>query len=926
MRDAANSYLLRGHIVLFDTMQTYFSGGRSSILPPAATNALRIYIYPVRTTLLTESDSSRHEMTMETQIRTCGPFSVLSPFSTSMKGTKHQATSLSQLKPVAAATTPSRVLYTQSPHYQVTLSSSVRKGQELPNNLLSYLLNKISLCRIFTMAFDEQHSADHTSATSRMNLAELMDMLETQFDQCSPSRDEATVAAARVAQIALFRKWFDDNQYTMTMPFFALYQRARYAYEMKVENHNEALALQSKIPSEYLPSAEDIASQSLHELTSTMKQLEALTYSCVMIKYKDGINRQWSAPWNIQSRSPICMFIQNHWRVISAMPRGPEVAGDQEHGVTALQDVDVDNEESFAHFAPHYQTIIKSLKGIHSNSNNASSSSSSGSERGQDKPPFSKIVCSSKRDGMCFRVLCLLSSTPEGLYWQKAVKFISDPFVSLFVQTSRKFSRNPSILLIPASNGTAFLTQKNIQYWIVCSMALSYGITHSQLLTAAANFLSPADVLKLPLPELFQNKTKYQQRKAGYLNTTPVSPSAKSATDCALEEDVSLIEAFVMDILDASTSASHPQHLSLNKMHTWEAIGGPHRMCAFDTAAHVELACSYSEDQCGISYLGYSITTLQGDLVWIPHFDIQHLFSEPVYWIMKSVSECIAALRDLSRVFGGSYTWDDFYSQYPPGNRNLAMTSHPDPEGFVSYFLMSSFKSQTPPQGQGQEKGEGEKEGEGEDQEQHEEESYVYCKTKTWMYYVMHKIRIRDIPSILTMPEHFGQAFPSYYQVKSFFGEHGVANIIDMLTELCLFVRTNEELKADIPEKAAKALDRLSQSPEVIFKILLCNSRNVWRRGSVKIASKYFPEFQSLEAAVEGQGEGEVQSFQLQETEKETEEGALVLRALLMELKCYELDDIWQQNVRREFDFVKISETRHLSEVAGRLWSFIHSK
>lgn len=829
MRDVANSYLSKGHIVLFDTMQTYYYGGRSSILPPAAVNSLRIYVYPVRTTLMDTNDCKRHDMTLESQIRTSGSFSILQPFSNSMKGAKHQSTSLSQIKTVSAATTPSKVLYSQSPHYQVTISSIVRHNQLLPNTLFFTLLNKIAGCREFHNTND---TVTHNSILDH-NLSQLLDFLEVQFQQGS----------SRAEQISLLKKWFDENHYTTSLPFYGIYQRAKYSYQIKTGDLEEALISKSKIPVDYLPSDHEISSHSLKDITDRMKQLEELTYNCIMIKYKDGINRQWAAPWNIQSRSPICMFIDDRWRIISAMPRGPEVAGDQEHGVTSLQDVDVSDDESFSHFAPHYQTIIKSLKG-----------------NLLESRKLSRIICSSKRDGMCFRVLSLLKSTPEGQFWQKAVKFIEDPFVHLFVQTSRKYMNGD--LLIPASNGTAFLTQTQIQYWMACAIALSYGISHDQLLMAAKELKAPVDILLLPVAS-HPHLRRYFDKK--------------SQVTCEPQPLVTLVEAFVFDIMDANDS--NVDHISFNKMHTWEAIGGPNRMCAFDLSPHVELACSYPENQCGISYLGYSITTASGDLEWIPHFEVSHSFPEPVYWIMNSVSDCIEALRSLSIVFTGNCKWTDFYSRYPPANRqrNQLVLLDPDPEGFVSYFYMEQFHSRS---------------------------SYVYCKTKTWMYYVMHKIRIRDIPTILNLPEHIGNSFPSYYQVKSFFGEHGIANIIAMLNQLCEFILSNE-LRADIPEKAAKALDRPFQSNEIIFKILLCNSKNMWKQSSVQIASSYFPQFGGENGTID-----------------RSEEGSFVLKALLMELECYRPN--WEENVRREFDYQKISETRQLSQVAGRLWDFIH--
>jgi len=394
-----------------------------------------------------------------------------------------------------------------------------------------------------------------------------------------------------------------------------------------------------------------------------------LESSCFLIKYVDGVNRQWTAPWHISVRSPLCMFVDGVWKVMYAMPKGPEVAGDEEHSVAALQDVDLSDEGDLAHFAPHYQRIIRAMNG-----------------NTEAQEMISRCICSSKRDGMCFRVLCFQKGTPEFDFWNVAISRIQDPFITAFTDASRRIVDG---LVMPASNGTAVLTKPEIQGWMVCAMALSLGLTHDQLVERVRDGATQTDVLHLvgadgrPMVERFLSL---------------LSQSLFTRSGC--------------------------------EMHAFEAIGGPNRMSAFDSIPHTELASTYPADSCGLAYLGMSYAQVDGP-VWVPHFAMDHHFPEPSFWEFESVEQCRVALKDLATVFAGEQDFDWFFSAHPCGNRDMSRRILPDPEGFVAYLRTEAFGR----------------------------EQWVYTKAKTWMFYIIHKIRSENIPTILRMPTAFGDAF-----------------------------------------------------------------------------------------------------------------------------------------------------------------------
>jgi hypothetical protein len=509
MANTAGVLLNQGFIVLFDTMQTYFASSRSLILPSTAPQALRLYVYPVRTTLITDADCQRHDMSFESQLHAAGSFNILHPLNEGIKG--NTLFGLTPVKCVFATSDPEKSLESQNPHFVFTVSTAVRHGQQLPNTLLHSFMRQVAVAVNASSVGSSSCSVD-LPIYHNMNMEQLLNYLDNEL--CTSQE------ASRQDKTDRLREWFGANQYTVSMPFQIPYRVAQYMLAVLDGDDDRASDLRGRLmgASTYLPPTRSILEMDREEVAKRAARLEALVPTCIVIKYKDGINRQWTSPWNIQSRSPICMFAQGKWRVMSAMPRGPEIAGHKEHGVTDLQDVNVDNDEDIAHFAPHYQTCIRAMQG-----------------NVEEALHIEESVCSSKRDGMCFRVSYLAPGSPECRYWQNAIQQVDDEFVQLFVSEARQQLRGG--LLLPASNGTAVLTQKEVQYWMVCSMALSYGISHSELLLASGRGLSPKEVLLL------------------------TTPSAEGT------EEKSLIQRFVEDMKEIAGKAAPVE------LHAWEAIG-----------------------------------------------------------------------------------------------------------------------------------------------------------------------------------------------------------------------------------------------------------------------------------------------------------------------------------------------------------------
>lgn len=801
MASAADLALRKGHIVIYDTCATYYFGARHDIFPSAAADSLRLNIHVVRTTCVTEADQARHGMeTLESQISAATSFSLLKPFSEGVGGKK--GIGLRDIRPVWAAWDPVKEIHGKCPHFALSVSTAVRDGQELPNRMLTHFVDQVA-------TIPEREYVDPVTV---MNLGDLMNYLDTLLCGAGSSRAEMTSA---------LEQWFNERAYSVSYPMRGYLRRAEYYAAILSGNSELADQLKVRIPdSLYVASPEDISRMNSTRVAKDVETLTVLNSSLITVKYRDGVNRQWTAPWHIQSRTPICMFTDK-WSVVSAMPRGPEVAGDTEHEVVELQDLEVGDDDDLSHFAEHYQTIVRAMNGNE-----------------DEATKIDEVVCSSKRDGMCFRCIYIKKGTAAASFWSNVLKFVDDPFVSAFIQTSRRLTRGD--IVIPASNGTAFLTQPNIQNWMACSIALSYGISNTTLLEISRNSGSAVDVMNVD----------------------------------------DLLNRFITDIVRANSNSQAD-----TVMHTFEAIGGPNRMCAFDTVAHTELASNYTIDQCGISYLGYSFSTTDGYMSWVPHYDVNHPFYEPTFWRFPSVRTTLIALKDLAKVFSGATSWEEFFSIHPHSNKDVEKAMLPDPEGFVAYPLMHAFGVKQP----------------------------VYCKAKTWMYYILHKIKSKNIPSILGMPEKFGDAFPGYKAVKDFFGN--LEGIEAMITELCGSVMLPTMVDS-ISEKAKGALQRVT--PDVGFKLVLNNAKSVWPDVCIPIAAKYFDAFTTMIASETKDSEEETLDFM-----KKRSEGADTLRCLLMELKCYEPE--WQKRLAEELDIDAVASSGKIPKTIGSLWDVIWS-
>jgi len=330
----------------------------------------------------------------------------------------------------------------------------------------------------------------------------------------------------------------------------------------------------------------------------------------VVIKYKDGINKLWIPKWAKNMRSVPILFTKEKFHILPNMDRGPEVVGHKGEG-KQVQDFNPSKEAEYSIFDQVTQQLAKMLNGF--------TSSVDG---------LIRIIATSKRDGMCGRFFRILQSVDPVLFafYRKVLRSYNNPYINAFIDASPE-----GVLYVPASNGTAFLTDERIWAWFASSIGYSYGLsTNAQL-----ELGSPEAVLK------------------------------------------SVIDQFIADL----------EHLNLPSRGCalFEMIC-PNRTDPFTKTPHTELATGYPEGQSGISFLSYSII-VDGSIVNVPHTEVEHPFMEPSYWIFDDnfAGNVRGLLTAFDQTFSGQFTMEDLFQQFPRANKDLSKANLPDPEGLVLY-------------------------------------------------------------------------------------------------------------------------------------------------------------------------------------------------------------------------------------------------
>jgi hypothetical protein len=345
--------------------------------------------------------------------------------------------------------------------------------------------------------------------------------------------------------------------------------------------------------------------------TTAAKDIQYFTDNVeVVIKYVDGQNKLWNEPWMINMRAVPILFTKKEFHILPNMDRGPEVVGHKGEE-DQVQDFDPSKSSAYSIFNPVTQQLAKMLNGLISSVDG-----------------LKRIIDTSKRDGICYRCFKIIQSVDPVLFafYQRVLRSYNNPYINAFIDASPE-----GVLYVPASNGTAFLTDERIWAWFASAIGYSYGLTTEAQLELG----SPEAVLENVIDQFIDDLEKLNLPSRG----------------CALFEMIC-----------------------------------PNRADPFTKTAHTELATGYPEEESGITFLSYS-HIVNGSIVNVPHSEVEHPFKEPSYWMFTDnfASNVRGLLTGFDNTFSGQVTMDELFEQFPRANRNPDMANLPDPEGLVLY-------------------------------------------------------------------------------------------------------------------------------------------------------------------------------------------------------------------------------------------------
>jgi len=150
-----------------------------------------------------------------------------------------------------------------------------------------------------------------------MNMPQLLDYLDSILCGAGSTRAEKTAA---------IEQWFAERAFSVGYPLRTYLRRSEYYAATLAGDEKAAADARLRVSNIPIASLDEIVAMKEEEVERDLEKIREFNAVFITVKYIDGMNRQWTAPWHIQSRTPICIFTGERWEVVSAMPRGPEVS------------------------------------------------------------------------------------------------------------------------------------------------------------------------------------------------------------------------------------------------------------------------------------------------------------------------------------------------------------------------------------------------------------------------------------------------------------------------------------------------------------------------------------------------------------------------------------------------------------------------
>jgi hypothetical protein len=539
---------------------------------------------------------------------------------------------------------------------------------------------------------------------SAMNLTELITHLSAMFFTDKTSNDQ---------KVTLLSEWFNARDYAVSTACNRLVRMLHIAL-LKIHGvPNKAIREVSADDECHVRTV--YGAMTKKEIEDLLQVAEACNRVALSVKYKDGVNRNYSAPWHFECRSTTIVFTEHGFCLIPAMQRGAEVLGKTTQ--------DMDNCETDT-FSQEFKDIIRRL-----NYPELVADVTDPDVLAELKASFDaatqavsdRVIVTGKRDGSCMRIFAVRVGSPQYNFLTRLLQIAGSEYEKLFAQESLVQSDNKWLMCM-ASNGT--LSAGMMRPYFTTSMMCSDSFEEELLQ------VSPFDVVHVASHKCSDGMTMF-----GRFTSKIVDMMHQ-----------------VEDNTDAVTFL-------------FETIC-PDRTDLFERVVHNELAVSYTKEEAGVSLLS-AVKYVGDEFVCYPHSELEHKFSEPYSWTV-SVDTLLGMAEALSDVVMSRMTIEKFLESYPPSRGDGPI----DPEGFVAYFTVG--------------------------------DKLIYTKVKTKAYYELHKLKICNLPWLLSMPATAERFFPNLTVVKNFFN---LETQTTFCTELAHYA-TSEDMMACLAGKALESYRR----------------------------------------------------------------------------------------------------------------------
>ena len=161
-----------------------------------------------------------------------------------------------------------------------------------------------------------------------------------------------------------------------------------------------------------------------------------------------------------------------------------------------------------------------------------------------------------------------------------------------------------------------------------------------------------------------------------------------------------------------------------------------------ETREHRELAVKQKVDR--LAFLG----RMDDTYLYAPHADLEHPFSEPLYWRILTIADVNRLITDLGLVIRGRMSRAEFLKSNPPSG------GHGSPLDFEGYVLLRKMLI-----------------------------GYDYSKLKTVEYYVAHSSK-SNIDALLEIAEYAGDAFPNALEAANMLKPGALAARLTIVSDL----------------------------------------------------------------------------------------------------------------------------------------------